>query len=338
MLRVRLGIPPSRTLRQTAVVAIALTVTGVLSANPPLRAAQQRANPLQGRRMWVNPDAPATKQAAAWARSRAEDAARMRAMGAQPQAIWLGDWNRDPRRDVDAFLSRANGALAVFVVYNIPNRDCGLYSRGGAGDADAYRRWVLELSRGIRNRPSVFIIEPDALAAGDCLPARLRDERFVLVREAVDVLKKAGASVYVDAGHAAWRPAGDMATRLKSGGIELADGFSLNVSNFQSTSSTVAYGNALSRLVGGLHYVIDTGRNGAGVTGQREWCNPSGGALGIYPTADTGVPLADAYLWIKIPGQSDGTCNGGPRAGEWWPEYALGLAKTAETLKSTAAR
>ena len=33
----------------------------------------------------------------------------------------------------------------------------------------------------------------------------------------------------------------------------------------------------------------------------------------------------DAYLWVKAPGESDGTCNGGPYAGAWWPDYALRL-------------
>jgi len=32
---------------------------------------------------------------------------------------------------------------------------------------------------------------------------------------------------------------------------------------------------------------------------------------------------------IKRPGESDGTCNGGPSAGTFWPEYALGLASRA---------
>jgi len=37
----------------------------------------------------------------------------------------------------------------------------------------------------------------------------------------------------------------------------------------------------------------------------------------------------DAFLWIKIPGESDGTCQGCPPAGTWWPAYALGLARNA---------
>jgi endoglucanase len=88
-----------------------------------------------------------------------------------------------------------------------------------------------------------------------------------------------------------------------------------------------AYGDAISSAIGGKHFVIDTSRNGLGSNG--EWCNPPGRALGDRPTASTGDAAADAYFWIKRPGESDGTCNGGPSAGTWWPDYALGLAQRA---------
>jgi endoglucanase len=64
-----------------------------------------------------------------------------------------------------------------------------------------------------------------------------------------------------------------------------------------------------------------------GLRPNGEWCEPSGRALGDRATASTGDPLADAYFWIKRPGESDGTCNGGPVAGQWWAGYALGLAQ-----------
>src|SRR5207253_3045648 len=113
--------------------------------------------------------------------------------------------------------------------------------------------------------------------------------------------------------------------------------FSLNVSNYYSTSENVAFGNRVSGLSGNKHYVIDTSRNGAGTNGS-QWCNVQKQALGPAPTTQTNQPLADAYLWIKVPGQSDGTCNGGPNAGRWWADYALELAKMAQVLKSTMPR
>jgi endoglucanase len=85
--------------------------------------------------------------------------------------------------------------------------------------------------------------------------------------------------------------------------------------------------------VGGKHFVIDTSRNGNGPYTQgdpaQRWCNPPGRALGETPTTKTADPLVDAYLWIKRPGESDGTCKGGPKAGEWWASYALALAENS---------
>jgi len=299
-----------------------------------------QANPFAGRRLYVDPASPARRQADAWARSRPRDAALLRVIADQPQAIWIGDWVRDPRREVDARVSQiaSAGALPVFVVYNIPHRDCGLYSAGGARGGDDYRRWIIAFSQGLRRRPAVVILEPDGLPSLDCLPARFQDERYVLLREAVQTLSAGGASVYIDAGNANWKQPPVMADRLRKAGIELATGFSLNVSNFHGLQVNVAYGERLSRLVGGKHFVIDTSRNGRGAAVEREWCNAPNQALGRAPTTRTGNPLVDALLWVKTPGQSDGTCNGGPRAGAWWAEYALELSRAAQALGSLAPR
>ena len=47
--------------------------------------------------------------------------------------------------------------------------------------------------------------------------------------------------------------------------------------------------------------------------------------MGPEPTVSTGTALLDAELWIKAPGESDGSCNGGPPAGQFWLAYALML-------------
>ena len=109
-------------------------------------------------------------------------------------------------------------------------------------------------------------------------------------------------------------------------------GLSLNVSNFLTTEENVAYGRALSTATGDRHFVIDTSRNGLGPDAAGEWCNPRGRALGLPPATTTGTttdPRFDARLWVKTPGESDGACNGGPAAGTWWPQEALGLAQRA---------
>jgi endoglucanase len=37
----------------------------------------------------------------------------------------------------------------------------------------------------------------------------------------------------------------------------------------------------------------------------------------------------DAYLWTGVPGNSAGSCNGGPPAGTFWSARAIGLAARA---------
>src|SRR5204862_7891610 len=113
--------------------------------------------------------------------------------------------------------------------------------------------------------------KPDAIAGTNCLSSSARSDRLAMLHDAVATLKAANAIVYLDAGHAGWLTAATAADRLKEAGVDLADGFSLNVSNYISTSSNVSYGKSVSDRVGGKHYVIDTSRNGVGVT-NGDWC------------------------------------------------------------------
>jgi endoglucanase len=103
---------------------------------------------------------------------------------------------------------------------------------------------------------------------------------------------------------------------------------------------------------GTTHFLIDTSRNGQGpwtppaahpAGDPQDWCDPPGRGVGLRPTLSTGKPLLDAYLWVKIPGESDGSCNrwnpaGGidpvrgsmdPAAGIWFNDMALELVHNA---------
>ena len=306
-------------------VALGLTAWNSAAAGSPLR---EFLAALTGSKLFVAPSSAAKQQADAWQTSRPKDAALLRYIASQPVAQWIGGWTSDVRSAVQSTAQAANaqGAMPVFVAYNIPNRDCGSYSAGGASSASGYASWIRQFAAGLSGHAATVILEPDAVAQATCLNAQAQSARFAMLRDAVSVLKTAGAAVYLDAGNAHWVDAATMAGRLESAGINLADGFSLNVSNYISTTDNVAFGNDLSQRLGGKHYVIDTSRNGvASANGQ--WCNAAGQGLGAAPTTRTGLPLVDAFLWIKAPGESDGTCNGGPQAGQWWADYALGLAQ-----------
>jgi endoglucanase len=187
--------------------------------------------------------------------------------------------------------------------------------------------------------PRTIILEPDAIAhtLDNCISDEGQiAERYELLAYAITTLKaNPKVHVYVDAGNASWiKDFSRMVEALKKVGVNKADGFALNVSNFETTDASVEYGNKLSEALDGEHFVIDTSRNGNGPYTEdgddQKWCNPPGRKLGTPPTSDTGIPGVDAFLWVKQPGDSDGACReGAPQAGQWWPEYALELAKSS---------
>lgn len=307
----------------------------VLSVRNSRGRAARQVNPLAERPLYVEPTGSALSQAQEWTGTRPADAELVRWIAGQPQGLWLGEWHRDLRAVVGARMraARAKASVPVLVAYNIPDRDCGQHSGGGARNSAAYLRWIDTVARSIGAGPATVVLEPDALAGMGCLSRTARAERTRLMREAVDRLTAGGGTaVYLDAGNPGWVPAPLMARRLKAAGVSHARGFALNVSGFETTERVRAYGRAVSRRAGGAHFVIDTSRNGNGPAPSGEWCNPPGRALGAAPTTDTGDRLIDAFLWVKRPGESDGDCNGGPPAGGWWPDYALDLARAAQIM------
>ncbi|WP_049564294.1 glycoside hydrolase family 6 protein [Streptomyces sp. SBT349] len=291
-----------------------------------------------GGEFWVDPDSPAARQVATWERAgREEDAELLRRISERPMATWPpGEEDPGPRVRTVTEAATEAGRTAVLVAYNIPHRDCGQYSQGGAAGAEAYERWIGSFAEAIGTARAIVVLEPDAVphTADGCTDRMYLTERFDLLASAVEALTaQPNTRVYLDAGNPSWIADPDrLADALTRSGVARADGFALNVANFQTLDASAAYGRDLSSLLGGAHFVIDTSRNGNGpYEGDAEpWCNPPGRALGTPPTTETGDPLVDAYLWIKRPGESDGECRGGPRAGRWWPEYALDLARNAD--------
>jgi endoglucanase len=259
-----------------------------------------------------------------------------------PQGRWFTQNNPGTiAGEVDGYVgaAAAAGKIPILVVYNIPNRDCSGASAGGLPNHTAYRAWITQFAAGLKGRPAAIVLEPDVLALmTTCLNTSQQDEVYASMEFAGKALRSASsqAKVYFDIGHSAWLSPSDAAARLNRADIaDSGDGIAVNVSNYRSTAESTSYlhdvisATGVSRLKG----VIDTSRNGNGpyTSGAEDekWCNPPGRSLGEPPTTKTADPLADAYLWIKRPGESDGTCRGGPKAGDWWPSYALKLAQAS---------
>lgn len=128
----------------------------------------------------------------------------------------------------------------------------------------------------------------------------------------------------------------------------------------EATANTAGINARYAALLGTVEprktFLIDTSRNGRGPwvptaeqkaawPDPQDWCNPPGRGLGERPSTRTATPLADAYVWIKVPGESDGQCSRGlgtgddvvdpiwgqvdPDAGLWFDEQALKLTRLA---------
>ncbi|GAB1640724.1 glycoside hydrolase family 6 protein [Krasilnikovia sp. MM14-A1259] len=347
-------------------------------------------------------------------------ARKLATMVETPQAVWVtqlsgAELTRVVRDHVRA--AARTRSMPVFVAYNIPFRDCGAYSAGGARTVAEYRAWIDAFAAGLGDSRAAVMLEPDSLGIipwytdingkpewckpAEADPATAQRDRFAMLNYAVDRFKALRhTSVYLDGTNSNWLSSGDAADRLVRAGVQRADGFFLNVSNFEATERLRKYGTWVAKCIhygtqestqgrfrdcasqyhpadpkdfstwtlsdqwydahvgdvapGRLsHFVVDTSRNGQGSwtppagntwPDPMTWCNPPDRGLGARPTTRTGDPLIDAFLWIKVPGESDGQCDRGtgtgldpargdqpdPAAGAWFPQQAIELVRLAD--------
>jgi endoglucanase len=245
----------------------------------------------------------------------------------RPIGRWFNGDGADAS-DARSYVAAAARAhkLPVLVFYNHPARDCG--DSGGAASPAAYRSWINGLAASIGKSPAVVVLEPDALPGLECLSSSAQTSRLSLLSYAVDRLRSAAPNTwtYLDAGHDDWNPAATMASRLKAAGVANARGFSLNVSNYQSTARNVTYAQSINAALGSTkRFVIDTSRNGNPLNGD-DWCNPAGQRVGAAPRVG-GAGGLELQLWVKPPGESDGDCgiDAGSEAGDFSPVIAMKL-------------
>jgi endoglucanase len=287
-------------------------------------------NPLAGAKFFVNPYSQAANALSQYPQGSA-DWKRLKIIADQSVPNWLGDWNTlsQIKDIISANLKRANaaGQMPIFTIYAIPNRDCGSQSAGGYPDKSAYMTFINTVITALGTQKTVLIYEPDALpmmAKGNCATPGRTD----IMKSALTALTaKSNLYVYVDAGHSHFAKAEDLKPLISqidpNGKVR---GFSLNISNFRTTATEAAFCKTLSAA---KPCVIDTSRNGNGPAPNDEWCNPTGRAIGAFPSPNTGDSRIDAFLWIKAPGSSDGKCNGGPAAGVYVPEFGIEMVRNA---------
>ncbi|MBT1621595.1 glycoside hydrolase family 6 protein [Curtobacterium flaccumfaciens pv. oortii] len=320
------------TVALTALVGTLLPVTGASAATSATTIRSASAASLYGAGPYRSPTSEAAKAATALAAADPAGAAAAATIARYPVATWLGEWTQGAQltKTISAAVTGADdsGTTPVFVLYAIPDRDCGGYSAGGFSES-SYDAWVDQVTAALTGHRAAVIVEPDSLAmlSNAKCSTTLDDQRYRILSRTVAGLTAAGVPAYLDAGNSNWVPPATMAARLNSAGVQQARGFFTNVANYYPTAQEQAYAQKVSAATGGSHYVIDTSRNGQGWRGT--WCNGPGAGLGTSPRVVADGTALDALLWVKTPGASDGTCNGAPAAGKWWSSYAQALVANA---------
>ena len=252
---------------------------------------------------------------------------QIREITKEPIAFWYGVGPkrtiRKTKNSIKRLLKRADPYLPILVVYSIPYRDLGHHSKGGANSDDEYLEFIQEFCDALGDRSRIVIYEPDCIPHMEQMGVVDGLDRMKLIKASIELLSRTNALVYIDIGNPKWLSTNKAVSYLSLCDVHKVKGFALNTSNYYATTTCYDYGKKISKRLNNTHFVIDTSRNGNGA--NSEHFNPFGRSIGQTPTTQTCDEIVDAYLWIKVPGESDGKVNGGPKAGRFSHNLALDL-------------
>ena len=227
------------------------------------------------------------------------------------------------------------GTTVMLSTYTLVHDQCGYTATPAI--AARYEDFMHQVAEGIGNFHVVFFLELDSLITAPCLTHQQLAIREAELRYAISALEAdPHVVVYIDAGAADAVHYPQMATWLRASGVAQAQGFFLNSTHFDWTTSEIHYGQQISRRLGGTHFVVNTGSNGKGPLvpkrrvghGNEVLCNPPGRGLGPLTLSgdvaqQTGYAATDGLLWFSNPGGSGGQCvPGAPPTGVFWPQRA----------------
>src|SRR5258708_3229162 len=149
-------------------------------------------NPFSGVRLYVNEYSQAASAAQDLKSRRPDDAKLIEKIAVQPTGQWVGEWSGDVETTVHNLGkgTNAKGMVPVAVAYNIPNRDCGQYSKGGSASSEAYHAWIHAFAKAAGPFRMIVVLEPDALGhLTQCLSPSDQQARLAMLKDAVDTLE-----------------------------------------------------------------------------------------------------------------------------------------------------
>ncbi|MGB0096339.1 MAG: glycoside hydrolase family 6 protein [Solirubrobacteraceae bacterium] len=190
-----------------------------------------------------------------------------------------------------------------------------------------------------RQTPAVLLLELDAIGSSACMAHNGALGRWEsdIRYEINQVSSLPHTVVYVEGGSSDANGVRYTARALNVVGIRKIRGFFTNDTHNQWTINEIHWAQAISRRTGGAHIIVNTATNGRGpllnpnpaTQGNEDLCNAPGRGIGPRPTVHTGCRNVDGFLWTGPPGNSSGSCRGGPAAGTFWLARALALAARA---------
>ncbi len=312
----------------------------------PLGDGAADGNPIAGTRLYVDPDSGAARSQRRLRSSRPKWSALLGEIAAEPGAHRFYMWQigRHVAGKVAHYLEGTQvqqpGTTVMLSTYSLVHNRCGSTATPAA--QRRYDKFIKRVATGIGNFHVIFFLEVDSLITVPCLNRRQLAIRKAELRYAVSALEAdPHVLVYLDGGAADAVPAGRMAGDLRGSGVAQAQGFFLNSTHFDWTTTELRYGQRISRLTGGAHFIVNTGSNGRGPlrprdraqSGNEILCNPPGRGLGPLSLRDdvpqpTGYAAVDGLLWFSTPGNSSGPCGrSAPPGGVFWPSRAVMLAR-----------
>ncbi len=316
------------------------------AANPLGVPGPYNGNVIAGTKFYVDPDSGAAKAQAQYRRSNPGMAGLLGDLASEPGAHRFYMWNMGANvsGQVSHYLEGTQvqepGTTVMLSTYTLVHDRCGYTATPAI--AARYQDFMHQIAEGIGNFHVVFYLELDSLISAPCLTHQQLAIREAELRYAVSALEAdPHVVVYIDAGAADAVHYQQMAKWLRASGVAQAQGFFLNSTHFDWTTSEIHYGQQISRRVGGAHFVVNTGANGKGPLvpkrrvghGNEVLCNPPGRGLGPLSLSgdvgqQTGYAATDGLLWFSNPGGSGGQCvPGAPPTGVFWPERAAELAR-----------
>jgi cellulose 1,4-beta-cellobiosidase len=378
------GTPPAQNTTTSA------TPSASASTSATATTAKAPANPFEGAHLYVDP--AWTRNVEGVATADPAHAALVRKVAQVPTAVWIDSIARTGlvAKTLDAVAATHDPAMVpVFVLYDLPNRDCAAKSSAGelAVEKDGEKRYAAEVVdpiaaafRAHASQRAIIVVEPDSLPN---IATNLNNPKCAAsdhayrasIAYAVKSFAMPNVSVYLDAAHSGWLGWDGNRDKIAkvfsevltaAGGADKIRGFAINVSGYGAIDGDASkkleksnpcdnetvYADKLAESLAKVGvtdkgFIIDTSRDGVPYARTKggNWCNVKNAGFGPRPRVQPS-PRVDAYVWIKPPGESDGTSDpksarydtncssedampNAPEAGTFFTAYFTSLAQKA---------